>query len=115
MDQETIKQLRLLFAEFDATLARVCTILNRAEARVDSLAALPAGFPPDSRPACRRSLNHRPACAGNTSVQAPGPAENAFTHSRGGSDGWKATSSPPAETSTTPSPFQSNPTNQKPA
>jgi hypothetical protein len=54
MDQETIKQLRLLFAEFDATLARVCTILNRAEARVDSLAAQPAsqpaGFPPGLPP-----------------------------------------------------------------
>jgi hypothetical protein len=54
MDQETIKQLRLLFAEFDATLARVCTILNPAEARVDSLAAqpaaLPAGFSPGLPP-----------------------------------------------------------------
>ncbi len=50
MDQDTIKQLKALFAEFDATLARVCTILNRAEARVDSLAALPAGFPPGLPP-----------------------------------------------------------------
>lgn len=50
MDQDTIKQLRLLFAEFDATLARVCTILNRAEARVDSPAASPAGFPPGLPP-----------------------------------------------------------------
>jgi len=39
MDQDTIKQLKALFAEFDATLARVCEILKRAEARVDSLAA----------------------------------------------------------------------------
>jgi hypothetical protein len=50
MDQDTIKQLKALFVEFDATLARVCSILNRAEARVDSLAAQPAGFPPGLPP-----------------------------------------------------------------
>ncbi len=49
MNQDAIAELRELFTQFDATLARVCTILNRAEARADSLAAqpaaLPAGFP----------------------------------------------------------------------
>jgi len=54
MNQDTIAELRELFAQFDATLARVCTILNRAEARSDSLAAqpaaLPKGFPPGLPP-----------------------------------------------------------------
>jgi hypothetical protein len=50
MDQDTIKQLKALFAEFDATLARVCTILNRAEARVDAHVGFPPGLPPLPEP-----------------------------------------------------------------
>jgi hypothetical protein len=50
MDQDTINQLKALFVEFDATLARVCEILNRAEARVDSPAGFPPGLPPLPEP-----------------------------------------------------------------
>jgi hypothetical protein len=50
MNQDTIAELRELFTQFDATLARVCTILNRAEARVDAYIEPPKVFPPGLPP-----------------------------------------------------------------
>ena len=50
MNAELNAELKKLIEQADATIARLCEILDRVEGRVNSIPSQPAGFPPGLPP-----------------------------------------------------------------